>query len=218
MLKAIDPVLNTALRTYAGPSARGVTMKSQAKRLAANAMASYDPAKGPLKTHLMSRLQRLRRLASQHRQIIRVPEQVALDQMRSEAAARELEERLGRPPSDNEIADYTGLSMKRLKYIRGSGRPLATGTITRPGEEGAGMYDPRVRPITEEHDAWLEFVYDDLDPTNQFIMERVLGLHGHPKTRPIAVASQLKISPAAVSHRMAQIQRKIDQRESLEIL
>lgn len=217
MLRAIDPVLSTAVRAYAGPSARNVTIKSQAKKMAAEALKSYDPARGPLKTHLMSRLQRLRRVASQQRQIIRVPEQVALDQMMSEAAFKELEEKLSRPPSDQELADFTGLSLKRLQYVRGSTRPLAESTITRPGEEGGG-YDPRVRPIEESHDVWLELVYDDLDATNQYIIERVLGLHGHQRTTPSQVAAQLKISPAAVSHRMAQIQQKIDQRDVLGVL
>lgn len=218
LLTAVKPVLSSAVRAYAGPSARSANIKSQAKRMAAEAFNSYDPTKGTLKSHLMSRLQRIRRVASQQRQIIRVPEQVALDQMRSEAAARELEEKLGRPPSDIELADYTGLSMKRLQYIRGSTRPLAESTISRVGEEGQGGYDPRVRPLTESHDAWMEFVYDDLDETNQFIMERVLGMHGHQPTKPSQVAQMLKISPAAVSHRMAQIQQKLDQRDELGML
>jgi DNA-directed RNA polymerase specialized sigma subunit len=218
MLRAVDPVINSAMRAYAGPSAKSVNLKAQAKMMAAEALSSYDPAKGPLKSHLMARLQRIRRVASQQRQVIRVPEQVALDQMQSEAAGKELEERLGRPPSDQELADFTGLSVKRLEYIRGSGRPLAESTITRPGEEGSGMYDPRVRQIQQDDDAWLELVYDDLDQTNQFIMERVLGMHGHEQTKPRQVAAMLKISPAAVSQRMAQIQQKVDQREALGML
>jgi DNA-directed RNA polymerase specialized sigma subunit len=218
MLKALDPVISTAVRAYAGPSAKSVTIKSQAKRMAAEALSSYDPAKGPLKSHMMSRLQRLRRTASSHRQIIRVPEQVALDQMHSERAANELEDKLGRPPSDQELSDFTGLSLKRLQYIRGSGRPLAESTITRHSDDGGGGYDPRVRSLQERPDAWLELVYDDLDETNQFIIERVLGMHGHPKTKPSQVAAQLRISPAAVSHRMAQIQQKLDKRDTLEML
>jgi hypothetical protein len=80
------------------------------------------------------------------------------------------------------------------------------------------MYDPSVVSLGQEDDQWAELVYDDLDPTNQFIMERVLGMHGHEPTRPSAVAAQLKISPAAVSHRMVQIQAKLDKREQLEMM
>ena len=218
LLKTVQPVINSAMRTYAGPSARSANVKSRAKLLTIDAMKSYDPARGPLKPHLMSRLQRLRRVAAQQRQIIQVPEQVALDQMRSDAAGKELEDKLGRPASDQELADFTGLSVKRLQYIRDSSRPLAESTITRMGDEGAGSYDPRVQKLTTSHNAWLELVYDDLDPTNQYIMERALGMHGHPAAKPSALAKQLKVSPAAISHRMAQIQTKIDKRDELGML
>ena len=218
LLKTVQPVLSSAVRSYAGPSARSLNIKSQAKRMAAEAFGSYDPAKGTLKSHLMSRLQRLRRVSAQQRQIIRVPEQVAMDQSRSEAAARELEDSLGYPPSDAQLANFTGLSMKRLQYIRGSGRPLAESTISRVGDEGQGGYDPRVRALNPNQNAWNDLVYDDMDETNQYIMERVLGMHGHKPTPPSKVALQLKISPAAVSHRMAQIQKKLELRDELGML
>jgi len=216
LLRAVDPVIKSAMRTYAGAGARSVNTKSQAKMMAADAFKSYDPARGKLKTHLMSRLQRLRRTAAQQRQIIGVPEQVSLDQTRSTEAANELEDRLGRKPSDSELADHTGLSMKRLGYIRsGGGRPVAESTISRMGAGGTGGYDPGVRDLGEKADPWVEFVYDDLESTNQFILERVLGLHGHKPMSPTQVAAALKISPPAVTYRMKHIQEKLDKREEL---
>jgi len=217
LLKAVDPVINSAIRAYAGPSAGSPTIRAEARKMAIEAMHQYDPTKAPLQSHLMTRLQRIRRIAAQQRQVIRVPEQVALDQMQTEAAFKELEDKLGRPPSDMELADYTGLSVKRIEYIRNSQRPTATSTITRTTDEG-GAYDPSVKMLGESHDSWLEFVYDDLDETNQFIMERVLGMHGHEPHKPSEVAAMLKISPAAVSHRMAQIQAKLDKRDELDMM
>jgi DNA-directed RNA polymerase specialized sigma subunit len=217
MLKALNPVLDSAVRAYGGPSATSVTLRSRAKKLAVEALGSYDATKGPLKSHMMTRLQRLRRTAAQQRQIIRMPEQVALDQMQTEAAFKELEDSLGRPPSDIELADSTGLSVKRLAYIRGGSRPLATSTITRTTDEGGG-YDPQVTPVVADDSVWIELVYDDLEETNQYILERLLGLHGHKPHKPGEIAKLLKISPAAVSHRMAQIQTKLDKRDDLGML
>jgi len=218
MLKAVNPVLDSAMRAYGGPSASSVTLKSQAKKMAIEAMGTYDPSKAPLTSHLMTRLQRLRRTAAQQRQIVRMPEQVALDQMQTEAAYKELEDDLGRPPSDKELANFTGLSVKRLEYIRSGTRPMAASTITQMTEEGGGGYDPSVKPMVEDDSAWLELVYDDIDETNQYIMERVLGMHGHKPHKPSQVARMLKISPAAVSHRMAQIQAKLDKRDELDMI
>lgn len=219
MLAALRPVTTTALRAFGGPSATSPTLRGHAKVLTLEALESYDPAKAPLKAHMLSRLQRLRRVASQQRQVIRVPEQVAMDQMASEAARKELEEQLAREPSDQELADYTGLSMKRLQHIRSGSRPVAESTLTRAGagEEG-GRFDPEVRQLGTRPDQWAELVYSDIDKTGQVIMERVLGLHGHAPQKPSEVAKRLKISPAAVSHRMAQIQKKLDQRDELGML
>lgn len=218
LLKAVDPVLKTAARSFTGPSAKNTNIHAQAKQLAAEAFSTYDPQKGPLKAHLMSRLQRLRRVAAQQRQIIRLPEQVAVNQMQISSATAELEDKLGRPPSSRELADYTGLSMKRLAYVQGSGRPLAESTISRMDDEGRGGYDPSVRSLAIEQDPWQEFIYDDVDATNQFIMERALGMHGHKPTSPTKIAQMLKISPAAVSQRMAYIQAKLDKRDELGML
>jgi len=218
MVTALDPVLRSAVRTYAGPSASSPTIKSHAKRLAIDALGSYDPAKGPMRSHMMSRLQRLRRVSARQRQIISMPEQVGLDQMLMTRATTELEDRLNRAPSDEELSNHTGLSAKRIQYIRTGMRPMATGTITRMGAEGTGGYDPSVQQLGEEPDSWAELVYSDLEPTNQFIMERVLGMHAHQQMRPGEVARLLKISPAAVSHRMAQIQQKLDRREELAMV
>jgi hypothetical protein len=64
--------------------------------------------------------------------------------------------------------------------------------------------------LAPDHDAWLEFVYDDLDPRNQFIMERAFGMHGHRRINPTQIAKAMKLSPGAISQRMALIQNKID--------
>jgi len=215
ILKTIDPVLNSAVRSYAGPSSRSPTIKSHARRLAIDALGSYDPQKSTLRTHMMSRLQRLRRIAAKQRQVISMPEQVALDQMQMSRASQELEDKLQRTPSDEELTNYTGLSQKRIQYIRTGVRPTAMGSITRMGDDGRGGFDPSVKQLGDQEDPWTETVYSDLDSSNQLIMERVLGMHGHQQQRPGEVAKLLSISPAAVSHRMAQIQQKLDRREEL---
>lgn len=218
ILTTLEPVIGSALRSYGGPSASSPTLRSQAKLEILDALSSYDPEKAPLKPHLMSRLQRLRRTAAQQRQIVQVPEQVSMHQMQTEQATRELEDRLNRKPSDQELADYTGLSLKRLEYIRSGGRALAESTITRPGEEGAGQFDPAVTSMGTSADPWVELVYTDMDTTNQYIMEHALGLHGHPPMSNTDIAKALKISPAAVTHRQKHIQSRLDQRHELGVL
>lgn len=216
LLKTVEPVLNNAIRSYATDMIGSPTLKSKARQLAIGAFKSYDTNRGSLRSHLLTNLQRLRRLAASERQIISMPEQVMRDQLQLQSAHNELQEQIGHPPSDSELADKTGLSLKRMHYIRQGARPVAEGTITQPGEEeGSGQYEPGTRAINVDYGPHLEFVYDDMPATNQYIMERAFGLHGHPRTVPTQIARQLKITPAAVSHRMAQIQGKIDELEEL---
>jgi len=120
----------------------------------------------------------------------------------------------GREASISELADATGLSVKRLKHIQKFQHPIAEGTITaRMAESEDGGFMPAVEQ--DGGSSWLEFVYDDLDPINQKIMEWTLGLHGQKPLSNRQVAAKLRISPGAVSQRKAHIQGILDQEQQL---
>jgi hypothetical protein len=80
------------------------------------------------------------------------------------------------------------------------------------------MYSPQAEPLSPDDSAWISLVYSDLGPVDQYILERVLGLHGHPPTPPSRVAKELKVSPGAVSQRMEKIQAQLDRRDELGML
>jgi DNA-directed RNA polymerase specialized sigma subunit len=218
LLKSVDPVIKSAMRSYGGASQQSPTLRTKARKIAVDSFGTYDPVRGTMKSHLMSRMQSLRRVARKEQQIIQMPEQVSLDLFHTHEAGQELEDKLGRPPSDLELADHTGIPVKRLEYIRQSRQPVAEGTVTQRTEEGAGGFDPAVQSLTPDDAAWVELVYTDINPTNQFILERTLGLHGHKKINATQIAQQLRISSGAVSQRMQQIQAKLDQRDELGML
>jgi len=213
LLRAVDPVINTALQSYGGPSRGSPMLRSQARRMALQAFQTYDPSRGGLKTHLLSHLRRLQRVGAQQAQIISIPEQVALDRRHLDETAKELEIRHGRPPSDQSLADATGLSLKRIGYIRQGQIPVAEGQIL------AGQ-DPSVQQLPASqipgHDpgieAWNELVYYDLDETNQTIYDYLTGSHGHERMTTSQIARKLGITPSAVSQRAATIQNMLDER------
>ena len=91
MLKAIDPIIQSGIQAYGGPSSGSPTLYSQARRLALQSFDSYDPAKGGLRSHVLNNLRRLQRLGAQQAQIISLPERVAMDR-------RHLEETEGMQP------------------------------------------------------------------------------------------------------------------------
>lgn len=206
LLRAVNPVLDTAIKSYGGKST-SPNLRSQAKQLAIKAFDSYDPRRGTLKTHLLSQLQSLRRANAEEQQIISVPEAVRLDNYNLMQAEAELADRLGRSPSDAEISDYTGLSPKRLEYVRQLRVPVSEGMADNDGNA------PTVHGLNDDPEAaWREFIYYDLSPTDQLIMDMTLGLRGNDRLPPKEIAQRLGVTVGAISQRTAKIQQLLDSR------
>lgn len=215
-LKSVDPILRSALVTYTGSQAKSPNLYSKARLLALQSMKNYDPSKAKLKTYLMSQLQGLRRAANKEERILSIPEQVLLDRQHIYEAENRLIEDLGRDPSDRELADFVGLSPKRINYIRQLKPALAEGSfISQSDEGGAEPYAPAVE--NDGLNAWNEFVYHSLDPVDQQIMEYTLGMHGRSVTSNQDLARRLRLSPGAISQRKAKIQAKLDERFNLNV-
>jgi len=217
LLKAINPVIDQGVSVYGGKNANPM-MRSRARKIALDAARKYDPTQASLKTHLMNHLQGLRRYGAQQVQVLNVPEQVALDQGHLVEAATELRDRLGRDPNDDELADHTGVSRKRIAYVRKYKPGFAESQIaamgTNTGEDDAA--DPAVQradPVL----AQIRFLYDDFDPVDKVIVEYGYGLDGAPKLGISDIAGRLGITPGAVSQRAARIQRRLDQLGDMEL-
>lgn len=210
LLGAVRPVLDSAVRSYGG-AGTSPTLRSRAKLMALDALGNYDPSRAKLRTHLMVQLQGLRRASAKEQQMISIPERVALDLHRLGAAEGSLRDSLNRDPSDAELSEHVGLSPARIGYIRQARPAYAEGTIhgATSGDEDQGEFNPAVRqqgPDTH----MLDFVYHDLDPADQVIMEHTLGLRNKPVLPKQQIAAKLGMSPAAVSQRAARIQAKLN--------
>lgn len=215
LLGTVQPIIDTAVNSYAGQSA-SPTLKNKAKLMALKALNTYDPQKGNVKTHLLSQLQSLRRAAAQEQNIINIPEQVGLDFQRLAAAENEMRDSLSRDPTDDELADMTGLSTRRIKKIRAFNQPVAEGmTAMQAGDSEDNMNTDIASTLpnyTQHTDAWLDFVHGDLSPIDKLIMDMTLGRNGRRRASTQDIAQRLNITPGAVSQRAAKIQQMIDQR------
>lgn len=211
LLKALEPEIRRGISAHVGGRPNPL-IRSRARRLALQAVQTYDPTKARLGTHVVNQLQGLKRIARKQTQVLRTPERVAIDQGRVENARAELVDRLGRDPSATELADYTGLSVKRLDYLRQFKHPLAEGTVVGPtGEDSVGF----LPAVQQSSNAWAEVVYSDMDAINQKIMEWTLGLHGEPVLSNQEIARRLRVSPGAISQRKLVIQKLLNREEEL---
>lgn len=217
LLGAVQPVLDSALRTYVGTNA-SPTLRSKAKVMALDAMQSYDPSRAKLRTHLMSQLQGLRRASAKEAQILSVPEQIALDQQHVREAEGQLRDTLGRDPSDYELSEHVMLSPARLAHLRKARNVLPEGFIqSRTTGEGDDLYDPAVQSRGAPN-AWHQFVHSDLGPIDQKIMEHTLGMNNKPVLQNQEIARRLGLSPGAISQRKARIQNMLNMRDELGVL
>jgi DNA-directed RNA polymerase specialized sigma subunit len=214
ILQKVQPIVDTAVSSYVGQTPTSA-MKTRAKLMALKAMQNFDPSRGNIKTHLLSQMQSLRRLAAQEQNIIAIPEQVGLDFQKLTEAESALRDRMSRDPSDDELADSTGLSTRRIQKIRSFHKPVAEGsTVIETADDYAdsGSVASKIPGQVSEQEAWMDFVYGDLDQVNKLIMDMSLGRNGRKKTSVQDIARRLNITPGAVSQRAAKIQKMLDRR------
>jgi DNA-directed RNA polymerase specialized sigma subunit len=215
-LQSLEPTIQQAIRTHVGQD--DPITHSRARRMALEGLRRFDPERASLQTHLFNELKGLKRYAAQRSQPVRAPERVTLDRRLLDQTSQELEAELGRPPNDEEIAQKSGLSHDRMRYVRRYQPAVSEGSIVNraAGEEDAGGFMPSVQ--NEASNAWLRFVYDDLGPEDRKIMEWSLGLNNQPVMSNQQIAQRLRRSPGAVSQRKQRIQQMIDSESELSPL
>lgn len=213
LLKKLSPAIDRGISAHVGTNP-GPSIRSHARRLALQAVRSYDPIQARLGTHVINNLQGLKRIARKQQQIIHIPERVSLDQAHLHRASADLEDILGRDPSASELADHTGLSLQRIARIRQAKNPMAEGSFLQmtSADQGGG-YSPSVDSSSD--DIVLRAVYDDLDPINQKIVDWTLGRHGEKQLSNQQIAAKLRISPGAISQRRALIQQRLAEMEGM---
>lgn len=211
LLTAVSPAITAAIRSYGRDSP---TLRGKAKLRAIAAFDSYDPMRGKLKTHIISQLRGLQRDSAQEQNIIQQPEQVSLDKQHLNRHVAELTDTLGREPSDLELADKSGFSLKRIAHVRQSVQGVNHGALLEGVPDG-DLPASMTPGDTSRQDAWRDYIYYDLSPRDQLIMEHSLGIRGKPKLAANRIAAKLRITPAAVSQRLSHIQRMLDEGQSM---
>lgn len=203
LLDKAKPVFQSAIKSYGQGNE---ALLPHARRLAVDAFKNYDASKGTkLQTHLMTQLQPLRRRAREYAQVTHVPERVNTDLYQVNQAHQKFFDRHGREPSDREMADATGLSLKRIGYVRTYKPEIAESGLADP--EGGIFYPGTEKPDPEK--ILIEYVHHDLDPVDQKILEWRTGLYGKEKLENREIAKRLSLSPGAVSQRAARIAQKM---------
>ena len=203
LLQAISPLVANSVNMVGNADKNYLTI--QGKITAMRAMEGYNPQQASLSTYLSHQLLPLRRYARQQMNVLGVPERIMMATQQLEGAEVELEDRLGRLPTTDELADHMKMSAQQIEQIRRSGYAQNTGAYMTPDEEGNVRSHAVRRSLPQQylHDYVLSAL--ESDPVSRVIYENDIGLHGR-KALPIAdLASKLRISAGAISQRRKKI-------------
>jgi len=200
LIGASQANIKKALQMYVGYDEPAI--RAHAKILAVKAFKSFDPKKGArLRTHFLNQLQPLRRFSAKRRFVFNVPEKAQIELAGISTAKKELHDRLNREPTDLELADHMGLSMRRIQKLRQLKMPMSEGG--RVDEDGEVFQD--ISKTTSKLDTWADFVYHDLNPTDRKIFEWRTGFNGRKQLKNGDIAKKLKMTPGAITQRVNKI-------------
>jgi DNA-directed RNA polymerase specialized sigma subunit len=193
------PLIQKTVHQWSGSGLPAIVLEAEAKRLVAQGLNSYDPAKGTqLSTHLMSHLRQMDAFVNTYGPAIRVPQDRALAQRRVGTITAEYENRFNRAPTPQELSAQLGVPVHNLGSLHKQ-------QVNLYSKAQAGGFAQPVREDLSAHQIALDYVYHDLPATHRQVFAHSLGYNGAPKLTPGAIATQLNLSPARVSQLKADI-------------
>jgi DNA-directed RNA polymerase specialized sigma subunit len=218
VVAAATPYISKATQRHV-QSTDAVAM-GHAKSLFIRSLPKYDPNMASLPTFIDRQLQPMIRWQAGRQATLQLPERVRTDAARMFHAEQEYRDEYGRAPSTRELAEYSGLSSRRIAKLRKSQTQTHVGSSPMgeaDGEELDAFADAPVYNDEAANKSWLDLIKNDFNDIDQFIMERTLGLDGAPVLSNKDIARELNITPGAVSQRKARIQSVIDRQSELGV-
>jgi len=200
VIHSIEPVISGAISRYPGISPG--LMRGEAKRLAVQAVKSFDPSAGAsLATHTFGHLRSLGRFAERATKVVQVPRDFRTEVASFVKAKQDFTESEGREPSDSEMQDLLGIDKKRLRRLTaGAFYELPEGQV-----EG----DINVEDDSPELSLWTDYVYHDLPERDKTIMDHRLGRNGRKMLEPNEIAQVMGLDPSYVRKRTKAISNRI---------
>lgn len=162
LLKHLSPIINSEVNRSAGTLPKSA-LAGMAKIYAVKAIKSYDPSKGAaLSTHVVSRIQKIRRLNAKYANNARLPEDQYYEFRHYKKHLTNLNDELNREPTPEELAKSMGWS--KGKVIKFKSR-LYDDLIESVAERSSQMTEHSDRTILMSH------LLDRLTPDERLIVE-----------------------------------------------
>jgi len=204
MMRDIDPIIQSYVNKWSmGGNVPRVALEMRAKTLALKALKDFDPNRGVnVKTYLYSRMAPISRLVYANQNMGKIPEARIMLIGKYKNSRQRLMDDLGREPSTAEIADHMSVPMKHVSLLESELKPEF------PDNPLMGY-----AVLTEEEDLpkrGMEYIYLELSPREQIVMEHWLGMHGKRRvqsndtlaSKSRLTANQVRSLKTRISNRM----------------
>lgn len=204
VVEAFMPTINAEIMQYSGPKE---LLRSRARYLVTQAVRSFNPlGSTKLNTWVVTNLKQLSRYGKRLRPV-RASEAMIRNAAELASVEKRLEDDLGRKPTDEELVDETGWSIKTIADIRKS-TPATVSGMTDSEDDEDGFSEPGV--VTPSRLPYAaEAVYMGLDDKDKAIFDGKTGMHGKKQESGTSLADMLNLSSAAISQRSAAIGKDI---------
>ena len=201
LVSAFMPTINSEIQQYSGSKS---LLRARAKAYVVDAIRSFDPTgTANLNTWVVTNLKQLSRYGKRLRPI-RASEDIIRNAAELNKVTKDLEDQLGRRPTEEELQDATGWSVKEL-------RKMQAATVATVNSGGLAIKDPESGPEDPLIDQMnnlpyaLDATYMSLNQRDKDIFDYRLGRHGKEQLSGNDIAKRLGVTPAYISQRAAHI-------------
>jgi len=199
LIKQVNPIIQSQVNKLSTNNIPRSALEAHAINLAINSLDKYDPNKTQLNTYLTWQLKPLNRYVYKHQNIGKIPESRIVHIGAINRAETELNELYGRAPTDQEIADQTGIALRDVNLIKKENRQDLS--------KGFGAEDWQRSYTTYDDTLWL--LWGELDGRDREILEYLYGMNGKETLGPSEIAGKLGISPSRISQLKNRIADKL---------
>jgi len=198
LLKQMTPVIEKEVNRWSGGAVAPEAVRAEAKLLAINAFNTFNPSKSALNTHVTNQLKGLSRIVYTHSSPARMPEHRTIKAQTFLDAEERLRESSGREPTNEELAGELVWSPAEVARFRSEQRNEFS--TSQPIPYGFG---------TDEDSGLLDFVYYDLNPSDQTVFEHTTGYGGAPVLSTKDLVSKTGLTPGQISHTKRRLKKLI---------
>lgn len=199
ILDKLDPMIKSETYRVLPPTIPKTVMETQMKIQAVNALHKYDPKYGKINTFIESYLDKPKRMMYKYQNVARIPETRAIKIGTFNRAKEQLAQKLGREPSDIELADDLAWDLKEVGVMNMS---LRKDIIS-------GQFQDNPADNSREQTVY-HFIAQNLTPVEFNVWKHMSGYNNAEMLSGNDIAKKMKVSPSQVTKIKNRIGEKIE--------